>query len=251
MTLICKNKNDERPTPNPTSSGPPQRIAEARGHGAGWLWYVNVRAQLDVMATLYSYEILFKAHHVDSLLNDLKSLMTSRSIAKLSSSKSWKPEEILNNQEKKIQKGIKGIREKGDHFNSYCFSFASPKETTFREFAKSWNATADNGIGCMWTSLTVGENWGRMELTAAATSISMIIGHELFQQQLVKRLQGVSEAIVFNMDSNGSTLLYPFVAPWRAFNYEDEYRSEELDYELDVDLYADEARKAINELRKR
>ncbi len=200
------------------------------------------------MATLFGYEVLFKAHHVDGLLYDLKSLLTSRSARKLAVSKSWKAEAVQVRSGKKVQKGIKGISEKGDQVNSYCFSFAFPKEPAFREFAKTWDAAPENGIGCVWTSLTIGESWGLLELTAAGSSISMLLNHELFQQQFIKQLRGVSDGIIFNLDAEGSKLIYPLAAPWHAIRYADEYRTDD---ELDVDLYANHAVKHINELRKR
>ncbi|MEK6478683.1 hypothetical protein WJR50_14150 [Catalinimonas sp. 4WD22] len=185
------------------------------------------------MARIYSYELIFKTLHVNSLLHDFKKLLTSKSSSKLTLNKRWNPEGYYKINGKKIQIGIKGVREQIDDENSYRFSFAFPKNPSFSITAEELGFNKEEGIGCIWTELIVGERWGILELISATSSISALLKNEILQQEIVNSFKGTCEAIIFHMDSE-SLILYPFSV---SLKYD---MHKMTTSQVDADLYLDD-----------
>lgn len=135
------------------------------------------------MGINYSMCIVIKREDADSLLENLCTILDSRSRDRIGSKK-WLPELESSHTTQmgtlEIQAlGIADIElEKGESPNSYCLSLQIQLEPELKPFLTNhgFNCFEQSGsFGCMWTSVFAGSKYVLLQMTAATSDMSRIL----------------------------------------------------------------------------
>lgn len=82
--------------------------------------------------------------------------------------------------------GIRGLAIHGAAGNPQCLTCRTPDGREFHDAAEDAGWDLDGPLGCVWTSLYVGDRWGLLEMTAATSSMSRLFEHSATLRGLVR-----------------------------------------------------------------
>ena len=222
------------------------------------------------MGRNYSFEVVFETTEVDDVLSRLGDMLTEHDRQRIQRSLPWQPEHIVRrwipheNRLFAVQRGIKGVREfVYETCGRYCFSLHIPLSGNLRRLSREYIAgvqiqesrQAYIDIGCVWTELRIGREWGLLALTAVSTGMSLLFQASVEIQQALVDALGPCTKVILLYDYEGwedeekeVTLLHPWrgkMSPWdrdQAWVFYDYYFEEQLQYSmnfgLDPDRYA-------------
>ena len=173
------------------------------------------------MGIRYQYFLVTNADAVDDLLIELAKHLTEEDRERVLAAMPWRPAEekaIVWGSEPAVleRHGIGGLQSKDEyeHSNDYCFSFVFPLDPEVEVHARS-NGYIIRGqhveIGCIWTSLHVGEEYAFLQCTAAASSISVALAHLAgVRSAWVELARGCQAlALWLDTDDHENQLVYP------------------------------------------
>jgi len=169
----------------------------------------------------YSYEIAFRKDRVDDIILNLNDAIAPNSKSVVLQCLPWSPaKEINDHLVEHTELRYAGIGFSGlklgqcEMVNHYCFSINIPVSSELTKECEEHGFYSDNNkimrIGCVWTSIYVGNKYGLLSMTAATSSMSQLFYcSEQIKQFIVDTFSSKSRYILLDVEENYANLLYP------------------------------------------
>ena len=155
------------------------------------------------MGLSYRFEVICESSKVDALLEDLRQAVSKKGSEELKAVLPFKEVSSVNTNYGRIKFGLAGmpLARCGHSVNKYCFSLPKPDIIDSEEYFEDY-------IGCIWTSLYVGEDWTALEMTAATSAISRELEKPEFKKKMIKNFPN-AHMILFDDERENLKLIHP------------------------------------------
>lgn len=220
----------------------------------------------------YSFEVGFRAEDTAQVISTLVSMLTPEQQHSLKQHLPWQAAlqvrgSLLNQPDSipwAVNIGIQGYEldscsEKTTH-NRYCFCLYMPlnkrqKRSIGHFFIRDYLYLDKNhlALGCMWSTLVVGQKYGLLQMTAATTDLSYLITMVPICKWFRRNLSTFSLFILLDTEYVENHVISPIDAYIQRMNEEDYIIMPPKPYEWTIspDLYVSGVLEQINLIRHR